>query len=213
MLTRIASIRVISFFLLADCGALCQSEPQSADLLQGHGSNSQEVQRQEMHTWRSLPDAPSVQSPAQVEKRQTFVNEARSPLTRGAVGFNTGIMRETELGHVTPGPQPSLTARYTVGPIQKGSQTFLGRYLDPSLLKQDLRYHSSTGGSFMGRATYAASHTFITRDDSGKGKLNTSYFLGCFLRSLAPLLTVHIGPAPLRSHSTILARPLAATRG
>jgi hypothetical protein len=30
----------------------------------------------------------------------------------------------------------------------------------------------------MGRATYAASRIFITRDDSGKGRLNTSYFLG-----------------------------------
>jgi len=30
----------------------------------------------------------------------------------------------------------------------------------------------------MGRATYAASHIFVTRDDSGKKRLNTSYFLG-----------------------------------
>ena len=30
----------------------------------------------------------------------------------------------------------------------------------------------------MGRATYAASRIFIVRDNSGKGRLNTSYFLG-----------------------------------
>jgi hypothetical protein len=30
----------------------------------------------------------------------------------------------------------------------------------------------------MGRATYAASRIFIARDGSGKGRLNTSYFLG-----------------------------------
>ena len=30
----------------------------------------------------------------------------------------------------------------------------------------------------MGRASDAASRIFITRDDSGKGRLNTSYFLG-----------------------------------
>ena len=29
----------------------------------------------------------------------------------------------------------------------------------------------------MRRATYAASHTLVTRDDSGKAKLNTSYLL------------------------------------
>jgi hypothetical protein len=30
----------------------------------------------------------------------------------------------------------------------------------------------------MSRVTYAASRIFIARDDSGKGRLNTSYFLG-----------------------------------
>jgi len=30
----------------------------------------------------------------------------------------------------------------------------------------------------MGRTIYAASHIFVTRDDSGKKRLNTSYFFG-----------------------------------
>src|SRR5450755_4378024 len=110
MVKRIAQIRVISFFMLAACGALCQSERPSADLLQGDGSNSPEVQRQEMRTWRSLPDAPSVQLPTQAEKFQTFVDDARSPLTLGTAGINAGVMRETELGHVTPVPQVSFAA-------------------------------------------------------------------------------------------------------
>ena len=140
MVKRIAPIRVISFCLLAACGALCQSETPSADLLQRDGSNSPEVQRQnlhtpELHTWRSLPDAPSVQLPTQSGKFRTFVNEARSPLTLGAAGVNAGAMRGTELRHVTPGPQPSLTALY----------------------KENLRYHPSTSSSLMGRATDAAS--------------------------------------------------------
>jgi hypothetical protein len=45
MVKRIAPIRVISFFLLAASGALCQSELPFADLLQGAGSNSSEVRR------------------------------------------------------------------------------------------------------------------------------------------------------------------------
>jgi hypothetical protein len=77
-------------------------------------------------------------------------------LTLGAVGVSAGVIRETKLGHVTPGSQPRLTALY----------------------QQNLRYHPSTSNSFMGRATYAASRIFITRDGSGKGRLNTSYFLG-----------------------------------
>jgi hypothetical protein len=181
---RTAPIRVISFVLLAACGALCQKRP-SADLLQGlqfDGSNSPIVQRQEMRTemrtWRSLPDAPSasVRPLTQAEKFHTFISEARSPLTLGAVGVTAGVL--SELGHVTPGPQPSLTALYKAVFIQKESSAFFGKYLYPSLLKQDPRYYPSTSSSFLGRATYAASRILITRNDSGERTPNTSYFLG-----------------------------------
>jgi hypothetical protein len=131
-----------------------------------------------MRTWRSLPDAPSVQLPTQAEKFQTFVDEVRSPLTLGTAGINAGVMRETELGHVTPVPQVSFAAPYKAAFNQKESSIFFGKYLYPSLLKQNLRYHPSTSGSFMGRATYAASRIFIMHDESGRGRLNTSYFLG-----------------------------------
>ena len=181
MVKRTAPIRVISFLLLAACGALCQERP-SADLLQGvqfDGSDSPEVQRQEMSTWRSLPDAPSsVQPPTQAERFHPFVNEASSPLTLGAASINAGVMRETGLGHVTPGLQPSYTAPYKAMFTQKKSSAFFGKYLYPSSLKQDPRYYPSASDSFMGRATYAASRIFITRDASGQGRLNTSYFLG-----------------------------------
>jgi hypothetical protein len=183
MVKRTAPVRVISFLLVAACGALCQSEPPSVDVLQGfhfNGSSSLsvEAQRQEMRTWKSLPDAPSFQPPTQAEKFQAFVDEARSPLILGAVGVNAGVMRETELEHFTPGPQPSFAAVYRVALIQKESSAFFGKYLYPSLLKQDPRYFPSTSDSVMGRATYAVSRIFITRDDSGKRRLNTSYFLG-----------------------------------
>lgn len=178
---RIAPIRVISFFLLATCGAFCQSERTSAGLRQGlefNGSESHELQRQELGTWKSLPDAPSSQPPTQAEKFCTFIDEARSPLTLGAVAVNAGMMRETELGRLTPGQQPSLTALYKGVLIQKESSAFFGKYLYPALLKQDPRYYPSSSGSFLGRATYAASRILIARNDSGKRTLNTSYFLG-----------------------------------
>jgi hypothetical protein len=178
---RIAPIRVISFFLLATCGAFCQSERSSAGLGQGlefDGSDSHELQRQDMRNWKSLPDAPSVQPPTQAEKFRMFVDEARSRLTLGAAVVNASIMRETELGHLTPGRRPSLTALYKGVLIQKESSAFFGKYLYPSLLKQDARYYPSSSSSFLGRATYAASRILTTRNDSGKGTLNTSYFLG-----------------------------------
>jgi len=179
MVKRISPIRVLSFVVLAACGAVCQIERSSPDLHQGDGSNSPEVQRQRMPTWRSLPDAPSATyHPAQTDIFQTFVNEVRSPLTPGGVGVNAGVMRETKLGHATPGLQRSFAAPNDKVVTQRDSSTFLDRYLYPASLKRNLSYHPSTSDSFMGRATYAASRIFVTRDDSGKGRLNTSYFLG-----------------------------------
>ena len=171
----------MSFLLLTVCGALCQSERPSADLLQGakyDGPDSHEVQRLAPRTWKSLPDAPSAQPPTQAEKFRTFVDEARSPLTFGAAGVNAGIMRVTEVGGLNTGREPSLTERYKGALIQKESSAFFSKYLYPALLKQDPRYHPSSSPSFWGRVMYAASRTVITQNDSGKRTLNTSYFLG-----------------------------------
>jgi hypothetical protein len=200
MVKQITAIRVISFFLLTASGALCQSERPSADLLQGlpfDGRNSSEVQRQEMRTWRSLPDAPSTQPPTQAPTFHTLVDQALSPSTLGAVGINPGVTREAARVHITPRSQPSLTALYKTVFIQKESNTIFDKYLYSSLLKQNLRYHPSTSDSFMGRATYAASRIFVTRDDSGKKRLNTSYFLGV-LSSVA----IHTAYRPYWARST-----------
>ena len=210
MVKRIAPIRVISFFLLAACGALCQSDRRSADLLpqlQSDGSNSPELQRQEMRTWSSLPDAPSVLLPAQAEKFHTFVDEAPSPLRLGAVDINARVMREKELGQVPPRLQPSLTAPYGAALTPEVPSTFFDKYLYPSLRKQNPLYYPSTSGSFLGRATDSVSRIFVMRNDAGERRLNTSYFLGV-------LTSVAIHTAyPLRRQSTILVRRLAAARG
>ena len=178
MVKRTTPMRVFSFVLLAACGALCQGEGSLLPDLPIDGSNSFQAPRQETPTGRSLPDAPSVQRAPQVGKFQTFVNEARSPLTLGAVGVNAAIMRETDSEHVTPAGRPGLTTLYREALIQKETSAFFGRYLYPSVLKQDPRYYPSNSASFLGRATYAVSRILITRRDSGERTLNTSYFLG-----------------------------------
>ncbi len=198
MVKRTAPIRVVCLILLSACGAFCQKCP-SIDLLQGlqfDGANSPAVQHQEMRAWSSLPDAPSsVQPPAQLERFHSFIKEAGSPLTLGSVGVRAGVMHEIERGHVTPRPEPSLTALYQVAFIQKESNAFLGKYLYPPLLNS--RYYASTSDNFMGRASYAASRIFIARDGSGKGRLNTRYFLGA-LASVA----IHAAYRPYRTRST-----------
>ncbi len=171
-MTRIAPIRVCSFLLLAACGAFCQSEGSSADLPLRNGSNSPELQ-QELRTLESLPDAPSVQEPAQAERFHRFGEQPNSPLKQGA----GDVGRQTELGPVATGLQPSFGTPYQPAFAQKESSTFVSSNPDLSLLRQNQLYRASTSNSFMGRATYAASRIFITRDDSGKERLNTSYFL------------------------------------
>jgi hypothetical protein len=156
------------------------------------------MRRQEMRSWNSLPDAPSsVQPPTQPGTFCTFANKASSPLILGAVGISTGVMRETELGHVTPEPQPSLTAPYQLVFIQKKSDVFLDRYLYPPLLKNQRYYYPSTSGTFMGRTTYAVSRIFITRDASGNGRLNTSYLLG-----VLSVVAIHSAYRPYWARST-----------
>jgi hypothetical protein len=176
MVKRIAPIRVISFFLLAGCGAWCQSDRPSPD---------------------SLPDAPSVLLPTQAEQVHRFVDEASAPLRLGAVGINARVMRENKLGQVTPRLQNSLNAPYKAVLTPEEPSTFFDKYLYPSLRKQEQLYYPSTSSSFVGRATDAASRIFITRNDAGKRRLNTSYFLGV-LTSVA----VHTANRPYWARST-----------
>lgn len=195
---RIAPIRVMCFVLLVTCGAFCQGEHRSRGLLQEDGSNSPEGQRQDMRTWRSLPDAPStVQPPRQAGKFRPFASEGRAPLTNRASGIGLGVTREKELGHITPALQPSLIASYELLSSQRQSSNFVLKYLCPPLIRRSLLYHPSTSNTWIGRATYAASHILITRDGSGRKRLNTSYFLG-----VLSLVAVHNARRPYWARST-----------
>ena len=147
MVKRIAPVGVVSFVLLAACGAVCQIVGQF------------------------LPDAPSVQVATHAQKFSVLIGEARTPAAFGAMGGHAGMMRQ---GTAAAADRPVF--------IQKDSEsipsnTIFSKYLYPSSLKQQSGYHSVSGGSLMGRATYAASRTLVTRDESGKGRLNTSYLL------------------------------------
>ncbi len=124
-----------------------------------------------------LPDAPSVQPPTPIEKFQVFIEDATSPLTFGAAGVSAALLRESQ-EHLPPGSQSSYLALYSSAIAQKESSAFFGKYLYPSLLKQDPRYHPSTSTGFWGRASYAASRLLITRNDAGHSTVNTSYLLG-----------------------------------
>ena len=142
MVKRIAPIGVVSFILLAGCGAICQNAGQA------------------------LPDAPSKQTATQEQNFNVFILETRSPSKFRALDIDAVLMHRR-----------GFAAFHEAVSSQTDSNTILGRYLQPPTPKQQSSYHTSSSGSMMGRATYAASSIFVTRDDSGKGRLNTSYLL------------------------------------
>jgi len=182
MAKQLAPIRVVCLCLLAGCEALCQSERPTIDSLQRlqfDSPNSPEVQRQETPTWSSLPDAPSsVQCPTKAEKSHTFVHGESSHSRLAVGGVTASVLPETGLGDVTAGHPPYSMSSYQLVFAPRESSTFLSKNSYSSLLKRNERYRPSANSSFVGRVSCAASRILITRDDSGKGRLNTSYFLG-----------------------------------
>jgi hypothetical protein len=114
----------------------------------------------------SLPDAPSAQIATQPQRLNLFVADERSPLKFATMGSQGGVMRHGAF---------SLSDRAAFS--QKDPNAIFRRYLYPSSVTQLSGYHSGNDGSLMRRATYAASRPLITRDLSGKSRLNTSYLL------------------------------------
>lgn len=70
--------------------------------------------------------------------------------------------------------QGAFAAFKASGP--RASKTIFDKYLNPRA-RQQTSYNSAGSGNLMGRATSAASRILVTRDDSGKARLNTTYLL------------------------------------
>jgi hypothetical protein len=143
--------RVACVVLMTACGAVCQERPQKV-------------------AFSSLPDAPSVQA-KQTEILPTLADQEEST----AAAAERGVGREPEVSRPT---QPMFIVLSNTRDAQENSSDFFDRYLCPTLLKRNLNYHPSASDSFVGRAMYAASRVFVTRDESGRARVNTSYFLG-----------------------------------
>jgi hypothetical protein len=149
-------IRVAGFVLLAACGAFCQE-------LSSKAPSS------------SLPDSPSAVASSRAESGQISTDLA-GPAR--AMTTNWNVPRESALGNIARPAQTSFRLVNNAQPAQKTSGDFFDKYLYPTLLKRNLSYHPSSSNSLVGRSIYAASRIFVTRDDTGRGKVNTTYFLG-----------------------------------
>jgi hypothetical protein len=151
----IVPIRVAGFVLLAASGAFCQQLSSKA-------------------VSNSLPDAPST---------MVSVRLASGLMPIGVGGSPPGLLSAWDVTH-TPAlrniarpAQTSFTLVSNAEISQRSSSDFFDKYLYPALLKRNINYHPSSSDSLVGRAMYAASRIFVTRDESGRGRVNTSYFV------------------------------------
>jgi len=151
VMVGVVTIRVTAFLMLAVCCALCQESP----------------------ILGSLPDAPSA---TVARGADSFKAPTQEAIAHFAANPSSSVTRESGLANVPRIMQPTFVVLHNAEPEHPSD--FFGKYLYPSLLKRNVNYHPSSSSSLMGRATYAASRVFITRDESGKGRLNSSYFLG-----------------------------------
>ncbi|MGA9511453.1 MAG: hypothetical protein WBV55_22720 [Candidatus Sulfotelmatobacter sp.] len=115
---------------------------------------------------QALPDDPSVG--IQGQKGKAFEDAWR--LAVGARSNYTPNSRQVE--HV----EFEAYQKHLSG--QKDPNTLFTKYLKPpSSSYQKPAYPPAGAENLMDRAVHAASRTFIIRDESGKGRINTSYFL------------------------------------
>jgi hypothetical protein len=109
----------------------------------------------------AIPDAPVAQIAAIAQKSLAFVGQAHGFFLSEASTDQRARTRENEFAFSG----------------EPGGQSDIFRKLLYPATSRPATYHSLTDGSLMGRATYAASRVIVTRDGSGKGRLNTSYIL------------------------------------
>src|SRR5277367_694867 len=122
---RLAPFGVLSFVVLAGCGAVCQNVGPSFS--------------------QSLPDAPSaaIQAAKQHQNVNAFVEATHSTANTGAMGGHLDAMHEDEF----------VSSNKSIF-NQNQSKALFDKYLYPSALKQQPGGdHDSSNESLMGRAT------------------------------------------------------------
>lgn len=184
MLQRFAVWIVLSG-LVGACNAVCQSQ-RPLNAVQGAEVSAQHKRTTHPGNVASLPDAPSA---AAANPTGTLAENAFEP--------QKALKGDSLLDAVAVAPPPNFAMVYETVPSKNESSDFLSRYLAPSLSKQNSQYRPSLNDGWIGRATEAASSILVTRDESGKLRLNTSYLVAV-LTSVA----AHSAERPYWARST-----------
>lgn len=119
--------------------------------------------------WRPL-------TPAQ--KFHVFVTHTYAPSTFAGAAIDAAADR---IENHNPGYAPGFTGalqRYGVELTTSETEVFFGKFLIPTLLRQDPRYFRNPNLPFLKRVAYSLSRVVITRNDAGHQTFNASYVLG-----------------------------------
>jgi len=135
------------------------------------------------------PEIASWQPLTTKEKFEVFRQRTYSPLTFASAAI--GTLKDNVLRKRNPeyehGPM-GFGQQFGVSLGMSETEVFFGRFLMPSLLKQDPRYFRNPELPFMKRAFYSMSRVVITRSDKGHDTFNSSSILGqAFSQALADL--------------------------
>lgn len=179
MLQRVA-VFVVFAGLVAASEAVCQNQPPLDILERATKSGIPNTGRAQKDARPPLPDAPS----AALSNRFDGCSDSacRPPLILQSAGRNGGFTGEKPLDPVVAAVPPTfeqnLAMVYETSPAPKQSSDFLSKLLTRPQSGQNPRYRASLRDSLMARATDAASSILVTRDESGRRRLNTSYLVG-----------------------------------
>jgi hypothetical protein len=110
------------------------------------------------------------------QKRDYWLRQTYAPATFGSAAFDTAFTAATGGFRFCCGAE-AWGKQYAAMLANKEARIFFGRFLFPTLLKQDPRYFPKREGSVMSRAWYAATRVVVTRNDQGRSTVNTSEFL------------------------------------
>jgi hypothetical protein len=169
-LKRPAKILVF-VLLLVGAGAWCQNGLPSPGLPQNLRPTALRPVQELRSAQSLLPDPPSAVLAQRRERYQTF-RDAISPLIFAGATITPTLARESP-EYLAPQIAPRVSVLRGAPVLQK-EQVLPDKHLYPSLW-QDLRY--PTSDSSWARASSAASRLLITRDNSGRRRLNASYLL------------------------------------
>lgn len=119
------------------------------------------------------------------EKFNSWLTQTYAPETFIGVAFDTAFTAATNDFRYCCGAE-AWGKQYGAALADTEARRFFGRFLFPVLTGQDPRYLPKRKGGVVGRAVYAATRVFVTRNDEGSSVFNSSeLFSVAFSRALS----------------------------